>query len=295
MLKAPGERIPYSAIVDRPALHLPEGARMVVWIIVNVENWDIRRAMPRAVLPPPMGNPLIPDLPNWAWHEYGMRVGFWRFCDVLQRFAITPTFAVNGSVCETYPRVAKAALEAGWEFMGHGYVQGPMHHLEDQRGSIRRAINAIKSFTGRPPRGWESPGLTETLDTVDLLAEEGIEYVADWVFDDQPCEIETSRRSILSIPYTLEINDVSIMAVGQHSSDELLKRGVRQFDRLYAESKDITRVMSISIHPYLTGVPHRIGYLEELLAHIRERSDVFFWTGEQILDWYRSARPDGQR
>src|SRR3990172_8922271 len=99
MLKAPGERVPFSAIVDRPALHLPEGGRMVVWVIVNAENWDIRRAMPRAVLPPPMGNPLIPDLPNWAWHEYGMRVGFWRLYDCLRRFTIVPTLAINGSVC----------------------------------------------------------------------------------------------------------------------------------------------------------------------------------------------------
>src|SRR6185312_5813892 len=175
MSKTPRERIPYSAIVDRPPLKLPGGARMVVWTIVNVENWNIRRPMPRAVLPPPMGNPLLPDLPDWAWHEYGMRVGFWRFVEVLGNFGIVPTFALNGSVCELYPRVAEAALKAGWEFMGHGFIQGPMHNLEDQRISIRRTVDAIRQFTGKPPRGWESPRLTETLDTIDILAEEGIE------------------------------------------------------------------------------------------------------------------------
>ena len=111
MSKTPRERIPYSAIVDRPPLKLTGGARMAVWTIVNVENWDIRRPMPRAVLPPPMGNPLLPDLPNWAWHEYGMRVGFWRFVEVLGNFGIVPTFALNGSVCALYPRVAEAALK----------------------------------------------------------------------------------------------------------------------------------------------------------------------------------------
>ncbi len=267
----PHELVPFSAIVDLPALKLPDGARMVVWTIVNVETWSIANPMPRTVLPPPMGNPLLPDVPNWSWHEYGMRVGVWRFHEVLREFGIKATFALNGSVCKVYPRVADAALQAGWEFMGHGYMQGPMHKLPDQRGAIRQTIDAIREFTGKPPRGWESPGLTETDETIDLLAEEGIEYVADWVLDDQPTEIATSKGTVLSVPYTVEINDVSIMAVQQHSSDEMLKRGVRQFDRLYRESADSMRVMAVSIHPYLTGVPHRIGYLEELYAHIGNR------------------------
>jgi len=287
----PHERVPFSAIVDRPPLKLPDGARMVVWTIVNVENWSIENSMPRTVLPPPMGNPLLPDVPNWSWHEYGMRVGVWRFHEVLREFDVTPTFALNGSVYKVYPRVAEQALRAGWEFMGHGYVQGPMHKLPDQRRAIKQTIESIRQFTGRPPRGWESPGLTETADTIDILAEEGIEYVADWVLDDQPTEIMTSQGAVLSVPYTVEINDVSIMAVQQHSSDELLKRGVRQFDRLYRESEHSMRVMAVSVHPYLTGVPHRIGFLEELYKHIRKHDGVLTWTGEQILDWYREAHP----
>ena len=99
--RTPRERVPYSAIVDRPPLVLPDGARMVVWSIVNVEDWGIERPMPRTVLPPPMGAPLLPDLPNWAWHEYGMRVGFWRLFDCLQKFGVTPTLAINGAVCRS--------------------------------------------------------------------------------------------------------------------------------------------------------------------------------------------------
>ena len=178
-MKLPRERVPYSAIVDRPPLRLPGGARVAVWTIVNVEEWSIERAMPRTVLPPPYGQPLLPDLPNWAWHEYGMRVGFWRFVEVLKKFGLKATLALNGSVIERYPPVVKAARDAGWEFMGHGLVQRPMHHLEDQKAAIRETIERIKAYTGKPPRGWESPGLTETFETIDLLAAEGIEYVAD--------------------------------------------------------------------------------------------------------------------
>ena len=102
MPKALEERVPYSAIVDRPKLTLPGNARLAVWVIVNVENWEIRRPMPRMVLPPPSGVPLLPDLPNWAWHEYGMRVGFWRFLECLTHRNIVPTLALNGSVCQRY-------------------------------------------------------------------------------------------------------------------------------------------------------------------------------------------------
>ena len=285
------DRVPYASPRDRPALRLPDGARVAVWTIVNVENWDPTAPMPRTVLPPPQGQPLLPDLPNWAWHEYGMRAGFWRFLDVLAKRGLRATFAVNGSCCTQYPAVCQAALDAGWEFMGHGFVQRPMHRVDDQRAAIADTIAAIEAFTGRKPRGWESPGLTETAETADLLAELGIEYVADWVLDDVPVDIRTRTGRLVSVPYTVEVNDVVISAVQQHASDELFRRGRDQFDRLYQEGADSARVMAISIHPYLTGVPHRIKYLEALYDHILAHEGVAMWTGEQVLDWYvASAR-----
>lgn len=287
----PKDRVPYSAIIDRPPLALPGGARMVIWTIVNVEEWDIERPMPRSVLSPPMGQPLMPDLPNWAWHEYGMRVGFWRLLDCLKRFDIPVTLAINGSVCATYPRVASAALEAGWEFIGHGFNQRPMHQIEDELEVINQTIEAIHSFTGRVPRGWESPGLTETFDTIDHLAAAGIEYVADWVLDDQPVDIATKDGSVLSIPYTVETNDITMIALQQHESREIFERTKAQFDQLYQESAEITRIMAISLHPYITGAPHRIGQLETFLSYLNDKPGVLMWTGEQILDWYRSQHP----
>ena len=280
------DRLPYAAIIDRPQLQLPDGARMAVWTIVNVENWDCTKPQPRTVLPPPMGKPLVPDLPNWSWHEYGMRVGFWRIHELLTNLGVIPTMALNGIVCENYPRIADAAKEAEWEFMGHGYVQGPMHNLDDPRDAIRRTIDAIGDFTGKPPRGWESPGLSETDETIDILADEGIEYVADWVLDDQPCRIGTETGSMISVPYTLETNDIPIFALQNQPSDAMLKRTIDQFEQLYAESQTVTRIMAISVHAYLSGVPHRIGYLKEIYQHILGRPGVAMMTGEQILDWY---------
>ncbi len=287
----PSRRVPFSAIVDRPALKMPGAARMLVWVIVNVEHWSMERAMPRTVLSPPMGQPLQPDLPNWAWHEYGMRVGFWRLHDALKNLGIVPTLAINGSVCQTYPRVAQAALDLGWEFMGHSYVQGPMHALANQREAIEQTIKAIKDLTGAPPKGWESPGLTETSDTIDFLAEAGIEYVADWVFDDQPVWIPATPKPVLSVPYSVEINDIPMMLLQSHSGAEMYHRGVAQIDRLWQESETIPRVMAISVHPYITGVPHRIAQFEKLLAYVQSKPGVLIQTGEGINDWYRSQVP----
>jgi allantoinase len=280
-------RIPYQSIIARPKLRLPGDARVAVWTIVNVENWTPRNPMPRTVIPPPMGTSVIPDVPNWAWHEYGMRVGFWRFVEVLGSRNLKATFALNGSVCQLYKEVCAAARDADWDFMGHGFEQQPMHKVASQRTAVADTIKAIQDFVGKPPRGWESPGMTETDETIDILAEEGIEYVADWVLDEQPVPIRTRTGSIVSVPYTVEINDVVISAVQQHPSDEILRRGRDHFDRLYIDGATAPRVMAISIHPYLTGVPHRIKYLEALYDYILSHEGVVMWTGAEILDWYR--------
>ena len=287
-------RLPYRSIVDRPRLTLPGNARVVVWPIVNIEVWEPTGAMPRTVLPPPMGQPLLPDIPNWSWHEYGMRVGFWRILQAMRERGLPATLALNGAACGTYGEVCAAALEAGWEFMGHGQVQRPMHRLDDPQESIRAAIDEIRRCTGRAPRGWESPGLTETDDTLDQLAAAGIEYVADWVLDDQPVTLQAASGTIVAMPYTVELNDVVISAVQQHASDEIYRRGVAQFDRLWDEGATVPRVMAISLHPYLSGVPHRIGHVERLLDHVAGRAGTLVWTGEQILDWYLAQQAPGR-
>ena len=289
-MKLPRERFDYSAIVDREPVRLPDGARIAVWTIVNVEEWNIEAPMPRTVLPSPAGASVAPDVPNWSWHEYGMRVGFWRLKATLDKHNIKATMAVNASVCLSYPRVADAALRAGWEFMGHGYTQRVLHAEPDQRATIRKSIETIRAFTGKPPRGWLGPGLAETWETLDVLAEEGIEYVSDWVNDDQPYEIRTTTRPLVSVPYTLELNDIPMMIIQHHESAAWVQRCRDQFDRLYAEGARQPRVMAIAVHPYIHGVPHRIKYFEAVYDYMRGRKGVWFTTGEAIADWYRAGR-----
>ena len=288
----PRERAPYSAIVDRPPLPaLPGGSRIVVWTIVNVEVWDIGRPMPRTVLAPPAGQVMLPDVANWSWHEYGMRVGFWRFVELYARLGLRPTLAINGRVCVDYPRVAQAALAARWEFMGHSYDQQPIHAEKDQAAMIARTLDAIERFTGRRPVGWLSPGLAETYETPDHLAAAGVRYIADWVWDEEPAQITTTSGPLVTLPYSMECNDIPMMVVQHHEASYFTTKCIDMFDRLYEESAARPKFMAIAIHPYISGQPFRIKYLEAVYEHIAKRQGVLHWNGEQILDWYsRSIR-----
>lgn len=287
----PTERLAYSAIVERDPLTLPGRARMAVWVIVNVEEWDPRGTMPRTVLTPPAGGSPVPDIPNWAWHEYGNRIGFWRMLEVFDRLSVPAVLAINGSAILRYQPIARAALERRWEFIGHGFTQKSMQKVADEREDIRKTTEAIRAFTGRRPRGWLGPGLTETWETPDILVEEGYEYVCDWVLDDQPVWLATRGRPIVSVPYTQECNDVAMMLIQHHAASEYERRALDQFEQLHHDAEGSARIMAIVVHPYIMGAPHRLKYFRMVLERIREREDVLFWTGEQILDWYRQARP----
>jgi allantoinase len=296
MAMLPTERLAYSPIVARKPLRLPGNARLAVWVIVNVEEWDIHQPMPRTVLTAPAGGTPSPDIPNWAWHEYGNRVGFWRLVDVLDRFALKAALAINGACLESYAPIAAAAQSRGWEFIGHGYTQKNMQKVDDERKAIRDTADAIARLTGKRPRGWLGPGLTETWDTPDLLAEEGYEYVCDWVLDDQPVELGTrSGGALVSIPYTQECNDVAMMLIQHHPAREYFDRAIDQFEQLYADAHDSARIMALVVHPYIMGVPHRVRHFRRVFEEIHGRDGVVFWTGEQILDWYVAQRTDASR
>src|SRR5499427_196646 len=287
----PSDRIAYSPIIDRAPLKLPNGARMAVWVVINVEEWDSTQPMPRTVITPPAGGSPMPDVPNWAWHEYGNRVGFWRFVEVFDEFAIPGVLAINGSALAAYPAIVRAALERNWEFMGHGFTQRNLQKVPDERADIRKVRAVISKSTGKRPRGWLGPGLTETWQTPDVLAEEGYDYVADWVLDDQPVWLKTRGRPILNLPYTQECNDVAMMLIQHHKASEYCERALDQFEQIYADSAASARIMALSMHPYIMGAPHRVKYLRRIFEVIRKKSDVLFWTGAQIADWFIAAGP----
>ena len=287
-MRLPHERFDYVPISKRKPWKLPKGARIAVWTIVNVEEWDIEKPVARQYLTAPQGVATVPDIPNWSWHEYGMRIGFWRLLDALGKRKLRVTASLNANVCHSYPAVAEAMRDARWEFMAHAVKQGAMHIQPDQRAVIRDSVAIIRKFTGRKPKGWLGPGLTETFETLDLLAEEGIEYVSDWVNDDQPYPIRTKAGTLISVPYSSELNDIPMMVIQHHPSSEWFRRCIDHFDRLYAEGAKNPRVMAIAVHPYNSGVPHRIKYFEAVYDYLRKKRGVWFTTGEEIYEWYKA-------
>ncbi len=106
------------------------------------------------------------------------------------------------------------------------------------------------------------------------------------MLDDQPVVLKTRSKPIVNIPYTQECNDVAMMLIQHHAAEEYFQRAMDQFEQLYHDSAKSARVMALVLHPYIMGAPHRLKYFRMVLERIRQRPDVVFWTGEQILDWY---------
>lgn len=283
----PKERFDYSAMPQRPPLKLPEGARIAVYLVVNIEEWDIEKPIAREYVTAPAGMAIVPNIPNWAWHEYGMRVGIWRIMEALEKRNIKANAAVNARVCEGAGEpVARAMLAAGWDFMGHGYHQVPMHAVENQREIIARSFAALRDYAGKAPKGWLGPGLHETLDTPEHLAEAGFKYVCDWPMDEHPVAMKTTAGPLMAMPYSFELSDLPMMVVHHHSSEVWLNRAVDQFDRLYQEGAEQPRVMSMSVHPYIMGVPHRIKHFEAVYDYMSAKDGVWFATADELYDWF---------
>lgn len=286
-MKLPHERFEFSAMSERAPIELPGKARLAVYTLVNIEEWDIQKPVAREYVTSPAGVATVPNIPNWSWHEYGMRVGIWRIMEAFEKRGLRANATTNARVCEGAGEpVARAMLDAGWDFMGHGYAQAALHTVEDQQSVIQQSFDVLKAYTGKDPKGWLGPGLHETLDTVDYLAEAGFKYVCDWPMDEHPVSMNTTAGSLMAMPYSFELSDLPMMVVHQHESEVWLKRVMDQFDRLYEEGATQPRVMSMSVHPYIMGVPHRIKYFEAALDYVLNSKDVWFATADEIYDWF---------
>ncbi len=280
-------RAEFVPIVDRPRLELPNGARVAVMLVVNVEQQEFDQHMARPLSPQPPGRERLPDVPNFSWFEYGLRVGFWRMLAATQRFRFPVTMALNGSVCDSYPRVAQAAFDAGWDVVGHGYYQRPLPVEEDEAAAIERALSAIEATLGERPIGWLGPGLGETADTPELLVAHGVEYVLDWVNDDQPYELNVANGKLLSVPYSNELNDIGVYVRLGHPGPSMLERVHDHLSTLMADEPETARVMPVAVHPFVLGQPHRFPYFLKILELITNTPGAVPMTATEIHSWYR--------
>jgi allantoinase len=277
---------PYSPIIRRPRLVWPEGARVALWVIPNIEFFSLQER------PGGAGAGKIPDVALWADRDYGNRVGIFRLMEVLDRYAIRGTVALNSDLCAWHPEIIEEGQARGWEWMGHNRTNTQRLNevpASEEAGIIADTLATIARATGKRPAGWLSSGLQETWSTLDLLVAEGVEYVCDWCNDDQPYAMNLEGgREILSVPYSTEINDKPAFEHRNRTPAEFQDMICRQFDTLYREGAESGRVMAIALHPYLTGQPYRIGALDAALAYICGHAGIWRATGSEIAQHYRA-------
>ena len=287
-------RIPFAQSWDRTALSPPDGKPIIVQIVVNLELWHFDTALPRSLLPAPHGEPRIPDVPNYSWVEYGLRSGLPRIIRLFDEFSIPASASVNALLFEAEPAIGERVVEAGWEMVGHGTEQRALA-AATERETVRDTLDMLEEFSGSRPRGWLSPGLQETFDTPDVLAEAGLDYVLDWAVDDLPVWVETRRGSLLAVPYSLEINDILLFGVERRPSREFAVRVQDTLKTYEQETGSEPRILTLGLHPHLIGIPHRFVYLVQVLEELAARPDTVFMTGSAISDWYRAeAPPEGR-
>ena len=279
------DRFDYSPIIDRPRLSWPNGARVAVWVIPNIEHFLFDRPSTRLT-----NLPVNPDVLNYSWRDYGVRVGIWRMMEVMERYGVKGTVALNSDVCARYPRIIEEGKKLGWEWMGHGNNNSTLFAGQseaEERALIKEVVTTISKSVGEAPRGWLSPALSETMRTLDILADNGVEYVGNWVNDDQPYPMRVKKGSMIAMPYSVEINDIPAL-LDLHQSPETFGQMIcDQFDVLYEDGAQTGRVMSICLHPFLVGYPHRSKYFAKALHHITSRQEVWLTTGGAIVDWYK--------
>jgi allantoinase len=285
---------PYSPIIRRPKLTWPNGARVALWVIPNIEFFSLEER------PGGYGGAgKIPDVVMWSERDYGNRIGVWRLMEVLDRYDIRGSVALNSLLCDHHPVIIEEGNKRRWEWMGHN--ESNTRRLNEaapgeEAQIIKRTFATIERAAGARPKGWLSSGLQETWESLDLLAAEGCQYVCDWCNDDQPylMQLDGGRR-LVSVPYPQQTNDKPAYERMYVSPAEFRDMICRTFDVLYREGAVSGRVLPIALHPYISGVPHRIGALDAALEYICRHEGVWRATGAEIADFYLSPAAAAHR
>lgn len=280
----------YSPIVSRPRLVWPNGARLAFYIGLNIEHYQIDR--PSTSIFQGTAS-LAPDPLNYGWRDYALRVGIWRMIETLDRFGIPASVLLNSDCCRLYPQVIEAGRERGWAWLAHGknnsIFQAGMS-VDEERAYLAEVVGTISEATGQQVRGWLGPALTETFETPRLLRELGLTYLLDWCADDQPFPLNIP--GMLSVPYSIELNDVTMFVGKSLSGEQFYQMVVDQFDQLYADGEQTGRVMALCLHPFIINQPFRHKYLVKALDYITGHEGVWFTTTDEIAAHYAGLRQD---
>jgi peptidoglycan/xylan/chitin deacetylase (PgdA/CDA1 family) len=285
-------RYDYCPIVGRPGYAWPGGARLAVYVGLNLEHFAFGEGLGAELAP---GGPQ-PDVLNYAWRDYGNRVGAWRMLELLDALGWPCSVLLNSEIYDYAPQLAAAFRARGDEFVGHGRSNAERQGIleeEGERALVLEATAAIARHEGKPPAGWLGPWISQSRATPDLLQEAGYSYLLDWCMDDQPVWFRTRKGRILSVPYPQELNDIPMIVGRRIGGDAFADMIVDNFDEMRVQSRAQPLVMGIALHPYLVGQPHRLRHLRRALAHIAANRDGVWITTAGAIAAHAASLPPG--
>nr|WP_310525146.1 polysaccharide deacetylase [Polymorphobacter sp.] len=288
---------PYIPLPERQPLKWPNGARVALIITFNLETWDLTKDTDKPYYaggPPILPDVLpgrVPDFPNYSWREYGQRIGIWRLYELFDQLGAKASCTTNAVTFDRRRAMVQAVLDRGWELLAHNWEQGEL--LSDYAGDpakereiVLRTLAKYESETGRKARGWLSSSLRGTLQTADILAEQGCTFYCDIMNDDQPYLLNTPSGPIVSIPYSNEINDFTLLTRRNYTTDQFRDILIEELDVLYDEGATTGRIMNVGLHPHVSGRAHRIRAIREFIQHAQSLPGVWWATRTEIADWY---------
>ncbi len=281
----------YEPIIHRKPLSLPNGARVAVIPYVNIEHFP--ESISGTALVPGTAQ-FRPDPLNYGWRDYGNRVGLWRMMEIMDSVGMRGTGCLNSDIIREYPQIIDEGEKRSWAWIGHGINNSPANFLsgiepDRERAIIGEVLDAIEARLGRRPKGWLSPFLCETFNTPGILAQMGVEYLCDFTADDQPFSFKVDEGSLISIPYTVELNDIPAFLNVGVSGEQFGDMIIDQFDVLYDEGESNARIMPICLHTFLVGQPFRAKHLRRAFEYIAGHDRVWLATADEVNDWYRST------
>lgn len=265
-------RYTYRAIHNRPDYDWPSGRRLAVYIALNLEHFTFAEGLGAELAP----GGQQPDVLNYAWRDYGNRVGAWRMLDIFDALDLPVSVLTNSEMYDYAPDLMAAFRARGDEAVGHGRTNSEdQRHLApgEEADLIARATQVLSQAEGVAPKGWLSPWIAETVHTPDLLAEAGYGYTLNWCMDDQPVWLTTTSTPLLAIPYPQEVNDIPSIVARKDSARDFADMIIDNFDEMLEQSRRQPLVMGIALHPYLVGQPYRLRHLRRALTHIAEHRD----------------------
>lgn len=285
------KRYEWSMLKNRQKTVWPEGKSLALWVNVGLQFFPLNQKGIPFKVPGGMTKP-YPDLRHFSLRDYGNRVGIYRFFKAFDKYGVKPTFAVNTRLAERIPYLMNKIKEREDEIICHGYHMDALHYggqdPNEEAELVKKSLDGLRQISGQAVKGWISPAKNESANTPDLLAANGITYFCDWVNDDMPYPFQTKNGILTAMPLSTELEDYFVILNNQHSAESWAEQVCDACDFLLQEAQTQGgRILSLNLHPWVLGQPHRISQLEKVLDYVCSKTEVWPAYAREILNAWK--------